>query len=238
MLNVNDLEIRYKKYKRKSFLPYLTLFLGLSAVSLSLFYTFSYYNTYHSDTNCSIHIETPAPEKKEQVDENKTKDEVVVVKEKILKLSPSLDFIDKMQSQTNMNYNSETAAQYKSPSKPVEKKIEVKEPKADIKIKREHEYDDIRHVIKRFEVNHSPALSLFIAKRYYNLGVYDKAYNYALITNEIDNNIEESWIIFAKSLIKLNKRDTAIKILTQYVNHSQSSQAKMLLDEIISGKFR
>jgi len=64
------------------------------------------------------------------------------------------------------------------------------------------------------------------------------SYNYSLITNELNNNIEASWIIFTKSLVKLNKKEMAVKTLQQYVEHSQSNQAKLLLDEITSGKFK
>ncbi|MDD5399960.1 MAG: CDC27 family protein [Sulfurimonas sp.] len=107
----------------------------------------------------------------------------------------------------------------------------------DIKRKNNDE-DDIKDVIKRFNVNHNPALSLFVAKRYYQLGEYEKAYNYALTTNEINNNMEESWIIFSKSLVKMNKKDMAVETLKKYISHSQSSQAKQLLDEIQLGKFK
>ncbi|MDD5373878.1 MAG: CDC27 family protein [Sulfurimonas sp.] len=111
--------------------------------------------------------------------------------------------------------------------------------KTNIDIKRKNnDEDDIKDVIKRFNVNHNPALSLFVAKRYYQLGEYENAYNYALATNEINNNMEESWIIFSKSLVKMNKKDQAVETLKKYISHSQSSQAKQLLDEIQSGKFK
>ena len=99
-------------------------------------------------------------------------------------------------------------------------------------------YSHTEDVIKRFKKNNNPALSLFIAKKYYELENYDQSYNYALITNEINDNIDSSWIIFAKSLVKLNKREEAIKTLNKYIQHSHSNQAKILLDEIKSGKFK
>lgn len=107
-----------------------------------------------------------------------------------------------------------------------------------IDIKRRDDEEDIKHVIKRFNVNHSPALSLFVAKKYYQLGDYEQAYNYSLITNDINNNIEASWLIFSKSLVKLGKKEQAVETLKKYIKHSDSSQARQLLDEIISGKFQ
>jgi len=112
------------------------------------------------------------------------------------------------------------------------------EKKSLLKISINQDQEDIKHVIKRFKVNNNPALSLFVAKKYYQLGDYHKSYNYALITNQLNNNIEASWIIFAKSLMKLEKKDMAIKTLKRYIDSSHSPRAKILLDEIQSGKFK
>ncbi len=111
------------------------------------------------------------------------------------------------------------------------------ENKSSIKIERKND-DDIRDVLNRFNINHNPALSLFVAKKYYQMNEYEQAYNYALITNGINNNIEESWIIFSKSLVKMNKKDEAVEMLKKYIAHSHSSQAKQLLEEIQTGKFK
>lgn len=172
-------------------------------------------------------------------------------KKEKLTLSPSLSFMRKIQGDSVQYYEkSETENKKEETSytkkQTVNKTKEIKkikqpivaEDKSTIKIKKQNTYSDISHVLKRFKVNNNPALSLFVAKKYYQLGDYNKAYNYALITNGINNNIEASWIIFAKSLIKLNKKDEAINTLKKYINHSSSSQAKILLDEILSGKFK
>jgi len=111
------------------------------------------------------------------------------------------------------------------------------ENKSSIKIERKND-DDIRDVLNRFNINHNPALSLFVAKKYYQMDEYEQAYNYALITNGINNNIEESWIIFSKSLVKMNKKNEAVEMLKKYIAHSHSSQAKQLLEEIQTGKFK
>lgn len=119
--------------------------------------------------------------------------------------------------------------------------IEIKEHEGDskkINISKKNTQNDIAGVIKRFKKNSSPALSLFIAKKYYEIGDYHNAYNYALITNEINRDIESSWIIFSKSLVKLGKKEMAIKTLLEYTKESKSDAAKILLDEITSGKFK
>ncbi|MCW8894258.1 MAG: CDC27 family protein [Sulfurimonas sp.] len=290
MLNVRDLEARHRKYKLKSYLPYfliLILFivsaLAVTLVNYNSISTINLQKKESADTtiieNSSLAVQNNII--KEQTEINQTKislqkiasetkviDELKVeekekeeqiVEEKVL-LTPSLDFIRKIQGETPVYYNNEDnlqAKKIKKPKKIIEEKRTVintpdiiiqkkKEPaltiekKSTINIKRKDSDADseIQHVIKRFKVNHNPALSLFVAKKYYQLGEYEKAYNYALITNDINNNIEASWIIFAKSLIKLNKKDMAVKTLSEYINHSHSSEAKILLDEIQSGKFK
>ncbi|MDO9266053.1 MAG: hypothetical protein Q7U00_03125 [Sulfurimonas sp.] len=182
-------------------------------------------------------------------------------KQEKVSLFPSLDFMGKIGSNNQVYYTKETIStaqkvpkeitidikqeEKKQEEKIVPKKVEKIEEvainidkKTPINIARKDEQEDLSHVIKRFNVNHNPALSLFIAKKYYQLGSYEQAYNYALMTNEINSNIEESWIIFSKSLVKMDKKDKAVETLKKYISHSSSSQAKQLLDEILSGKFK
>ncbi len=118
--------------------------------------------------------------------------------------------------------------------------VVIKKPikKTIITIKRRDSQKDIDDVIKRFDNNNNPALSLFVAKKYYELNDYEQAYNYSLITNGINNHIEDSWLIFAKSLVKLHKRDMAIKTLKEYISFSHSGNAKILLSDIQTGKFQ
>jgi len=175
-------------------------------------------------------------------------------------ISPSLDFMNTISSSSPTYYN-EKKTIIKKPkvytqkvkvAKPITKTpkieksvvLEVKAPeievvkKSSINIKRKNTQNDIQHVIARFKKSNNPALSLFVAKKYYELGDYNQAYNYALITNEINNDIEDSWIIFAKSLVKLNKKTKAIETLDKYVKHSHSHKAKLLLDNIRLGKMK
>jgi tetratricopeptide (TPR) repeat protein len=87
-------------------------------------------------------------------------------------------------------------------------------------------------VEKRFNQFRDPDDSLFLAKMYYEKNDYKKAEEWALKTNKINNNIEESWIIFAKSKVKSGKIDEAIHILKNYIRQSNSQKAKILLLKI------
>jgi len=107
-----------------------------------------------------------------------------------------------------------------------------------LNITSKHDDSDLKDVIRRFKKNKNPALSLFIAKRYYAAGEYQKSYNYALMTNEIDKNIEESWIIFSKSLVKLGQHELAMNTLKSYLKTTKSTAADVLLRKIESGTFK
>ena len=96
---------------------------------------------------------------------------------------------------------------------------------------------DILDAERRFKQHNSPALSLFLARQYYARKQYKKSYNYALITNQLDKEVEDSWLIFARSLVKLGKKEKAIKTLKEYIRYSNSTNAKLLLSEITNGKF-
>jgi len=74
--------------------------------------------------------------------------------------------------------------------------------------------------------------ALFLAKSYYDKGNYTKAEYWALQTNKVDDNIEESWLIFAKAKAKQGQINEAIRILTSYVRRSNSVQAKSVLYKI------
>lgn len=295
MLNVNDLEIRHKKYKRKYYAPLFTLIVSVIVIALSV----ASFVIYSSKENVAVEdkiLQEPVlvqkvestpdvEEKNESVVELAAKENLHVATETVTKkeeaaaeetheklvLSPSLGFMSKLES-NNQNYKDpakeltapakheekiepkqaekiEPKIEPKSENKQAEPKIEpIKEEiqevvintdkKSSVTIARKDEMEDVADVIRRFNVNHNPALSLFVAKKYYQLADYEQAYNYALITNDINNNIEESWLIFSKSLVKLNKKDMAVETLKKYVSHSHSSQARQLLDEIQTGKFK
>jgi len=273
MLNVIELENRWRKYKIKSYLPYVSVFFILVLISvLGVFFIQPKKTKVEQKSHIVkketspvvsklntevIQIKKSKPVEKEQI--KQTVKEAKQQKTKKIVLSPSLNFISSMKYDfdTDIVYKKtqvkkqkikqKTKEEEKIKEKVVLKKekksvqqepIQNKKSRINIEINRQDAQKDINDVMKRFQKNNNPALSLFIAKKYYEIGNYRQSYNYALITNGINDEIEISWIIFAKSLVKLNKRDEAINTLKKYINHTHSNQAKILLEDIISGKFR
>jgi len=282
MLNTRDLEERWLKYKIRSYIPHATIVISLVIIVVitSIFLNSDKEKkemallpkikkekqVEHIQTVVTKVTEATLPKNEIVEIKNITAEEVpktVILASQNnfstsnntpFKLSPSLNFMKKMQHSSLPYYQNESRRQQVSSAQIVEEVEELDVEELDIEenskskvieekpkkitIQRRNTSDDIRHIIKRFKKNNNPALSLFIAKKYYELGEYHKAYNYALITNEIDRDIDASWIVFAKSLVKLNQKEMAIKTLKKYVKNSHSSSAKILLDEIVSGKFK
>jgi len=89
---------------------------------------------------------------------------------------------------------------------------------------------------RRFKETQDTDDSLFLAKAYYRQHKYKKAEYWALQTNNINANIEESILIFAKAKVKLGRKHEAIRILSKYIQQTGSVEAKMLLIKIKKGK--
>lgn len=58
------------------------------------------------------------------------------------------------------------------------------------------------------------------------------------MTNQLDKNNEDSWLIFSRSLVKLGKPKQATKALSEYIKYSHSNNAEILLNDIATGKFK
>ena len=246
MLNIIDLEKRWLRYKIKSYIPHVTILISIIIIVLLAFVILSSKTTAKKPVN-KIKVNKTVTIKKEKI----KKAVVVPIKNDIKKmeLHPSFEFMKNMQNSSMPYYHEdETIIQHESVKKQVKKLIPSKEitvqekpkkvEKQKIIIQKGETKDDINSVLQRFKKNNNPALSLFIARKYYEIGNYHKSYNYALITNQIDQNIEASWIVFAKSLVKLGKRKKAMQTLQEYIKVSKSSNAQLLFEEIKSGKFR
>jgi len=90
----------------------------------------------------------------------------------------------------------------------------------------------LNEIERRFKLAHDTDDSLFLAKSYYKKGWYKKAEYWALQTNKIDPNIEESWLIFASAQAKQGKKNSAISVLNSYIRRRNSAEARVLLQKI------
>ncbi len=247
MLDVSKLERRWLKYKLKKVLPYgllitATLILGIIIPWLVL------------EKPSAV---SSTPPKKETI---KPKTSLAIASEHnedTMILEPSMDFIQSM-NPPSIPTADETAvdAPVASPKRtlipnavppqappakePLSKTQPPPIPKATqpvlkgklSSIKRDDAAFDIHEIEERFRENSNPNLGLYIARYHYDHGNYSEAYNYALKTNAINNTMDDSWLIFAKSLVKLGKVDQAKKTLQLYISNSNSESAKNFLDTL------
>jgi tetratricopeptide (TPR) repeat protein len=263
MLNIPDLEKRWLRYKVKSLLPYFILasltIVFVVAYSLITVNTKTHKEHKLTTTLQKSHVnkeQKKAPLKKEQITKKVSSSQQNVTafnnstkkteKAPSEKLSPSMDFINDFETYTpkieHIVKKEQTVKKVKKITHKI-KTVQVEEEPAPvvrstITIERQDTSKDIQNILKRFERDKNPALSLFLAKKYYEIGNYQKASRYALITNGLNKDIEDSWLIFSKSLVKMHQKEKAIKILRQYINSSHSSSAAVLLHDILSGDFQ
>jgi len=94
----------------------------------------------------------------------------------------------------------------------------------------------IETIKKKFISTKKPREALLLAKAYYAKRDYIQAEEWALRANKLNNKLDESWLLFAKSKAKLGKRDEALKILVSYYRKSHSSSAKALIEKIKTGR--
>jgi tetratricopeptide (TPR) repeat protein len=70
------------------------------------------------------------------------------------------------------------------------------------------------------------------AQKYYNEKKYLKALEWAKNANLIDKDDPRSWIITAKALNKMGKKDEAVEILKIYYSYHKNEEVKKLIGEL------
>jgi len=119
-------------------------------------------------------------------------------------------------------------------SKAVLNTSESKSNNLDIFTRSENEMDP-RMIEQRFNETNNVRYAIFLAKYYYDSKDYEKSYRWAFTVNQLDPISEEGWLFFAKSLYKLDRKDDAVKVLKNYLNHYRSQAAQDTLRQIIQG---
>lgn len=255
MLDIHNLERRWLKYKIKSYFPYAAAFIVvLFLILIGSIWIWSKKTNPPplSRSNAKQPTHTPAPLTKRP--ETVAQNDVV--------LEPSMEFVQALSEKSQIDTSPSDTANVPGikpvnhvvasiPPPPVPKSLAVADsqqtmPKVQpmqssktmLSVNRNESPLDILEVQQRFKETSNPTLGLFIARYYYDHGDYSEAYNYALKTNAINSRIDESWIIFSKSLVKLGKTDQAKKTLQLYISQSGSDTAKALLDLIEKGSFK
>jgi predicted Zn-dependent protease len=222
MDEIEELEKRWKKYKRGQYFKRFSYLLIISLIALSAPVGYQKFKEYkiaqkeaqkrEQDRNKTVNKEPIAkkdtapppevvasikPEKKKHI---RPKLNIVVSNEPINGDDPSLT-TNGIEFDKNIN------------NKALAKTIESR-------FKDTKDYDD----------------AMFLAKYYYAKRVFKRAEYWAMQANSIDSSQEDSWIIFAKSKAKQGKRADALRVLQAYFDRTGSMRVKNLIDRIRKGK--
>lgn len=113
--------------------------------------------------------------------------------------------------------------------------LEDQKPKGIIKIETQ-EVNSIKYLKERFEKSHNIIYALMLAEEYYLSKNYQDSNKWSIIANTIDADNEKSWILFAKSKLKLGHKQDAISALEAYLKNNKSKVVQNLLTQIMSGE--
>jgi hypothetical protein len=244
MLDISKLERRWLKYKIKKIFPHVLL---ITTVTILGFFI-PYLLLDKPSHTAQITLKTNPVKVKSPIVLNTKIDEDTMV------LEPSMQFIESMDMPSSPITNVDTVPSTTKPAVTAKTLITsipalpiptptitqtqvIKTPQPIVKgkltsIKHDDTPFDIHELEDRFQDNSNPNLGVYIARYHYDHGNYSEAYNYALKTNSINNSMDDSWLIFAKSLVKLGKEEQAKKTLQLYISNSNSQAAKNYLDSL------
>lgn len=252
MLDVKKLERRWLKYKLRRYTPWLGGTVAIIIIPTTIFFLWD------NDAPLIVaHNTTLATNQSNAV--KPISPTATIPENNDTFIEPSMSFIDSYSNipqpviqppretqiivpakKTTLPAQQQSITSNEPPSskispQPMSKSVKNEVPLA---INRNESKLDIEELERRFKNGSNADLGLFIARYYYDHGNYNEALNYALKTNEINKNLESSWLIFAKSLVKLGKVEQAKKTLQIYLDQSNSESAKSLLNSIEQGTFK
>jgi len=235
MYDIKPLEEEWNKYKKKKMKPWYVLLLTFIVVTACVFIFLNYKDLILSKFDNNISVPS-----------DKSLHTSVFIDRSLMMLEVKNKRIQDSDNEEKTEHKIGKITEIDDPMRyehPNAKKvaITVTEPVKKIKViekprKRMHltiiettsssAYKDVE---RRFSDTADPDDSLFLARTYYEKGNNKKAIYWALQTNKLNSNIEESWIIFAKAKARSGHKSEAIRILSNYIKRSNSIVAQRLL---------
>ena len=227
MYDIKPLEEEWNKYRTKKRRPIYIFVLILFIIIGILMYM-----------NDNIFLQTKKPYVKNNVDKNDILSDSTSVAVSEYNLSKN-NFITKSKNVDKKEHSPIPSIVENIPildevkeDKYKEVKNEKPHKRVQLNIIESSSLDAYKDVEKRFYESRDIDDSIFLAKSYYRKGLYKKSEYWALQTNKLNNNIDESWIIFAQSKMKQGHKNEAVRILTNYVKRTGSQNALNILNRL------
>ena len=260
MYDIPELEKKWRKYKRKKIQKPIIIASVVSVLGIGIAVIVSTYMSKPKAT--TVNAKSATSQKVATATAKNSKDKAIVITRVQNNGNPLVN-VKPTKIQVNNNVNPEqedeqsaknidiSKAEIVKPNVPDDEirvigfdskeKNKIKKKYEDVLVPNQSKQDiqlreQIAEIEERFKSYQDPKDSLKLAKIYYKKGDYKKAESWAVSTNNIDGDIEESWLIFAKSRAKQGDRKDAIKVLQSYYDETNSAKAKDLLVKIRFGK--
>ena len=237
MYDIPELEKKWRKYKRKQIqkpliISFVILLLGAAAAALTLTYL-------NKKDSVEAKVAKKEPKKESNVTANSKKDDAIIITRVSNNTKNSDNSIDLSKAEiVKPNVPDDEIRVIGFDKKDADK---IKKKYEDVLVsnsKASEEKEMALALEEQFKESQDPQDSLKVARYYYKIGDYKKAETWAVNTNNLDGDIEESWLIFAKARAKQGFRVDAIKVLQSYYDETNSPKAKELLDKLRRGKFK
>jgi len=236
MYDIKALEEEWKRYNRKKKRPWYLLFVVVVLTVLTVITAMKtdilkhYYNNVSKNEDSAKRKRVNTKEQKIFIDKALTKLENK--KKRVLVDTPLVSEEPPVEAkQDKLLSDTKSSSPLSSKKKKGKKKLHIEV------IDTGSSSAPYKEIEKRFRLGHDIDDSLFLAKSYYKKKNYKKAEYWALQTNKINENIEESWLIFAKAKAKRGQKNEAIRILNEYIKRTKSVEAKVLLSKIKDNRF-
>ncbi len=110
---------------------------------------------------------------------------------------------------------------------------ENKKAKIDIEIS---DIDSVQYLKDKLQKTHDISFALMLCRNYYSKKDFKNSLKWSIIANDMDSQNAKSWIWFAKSKYRLNKREDAIKALRAFLKTNDSEEVRSLLRNIVHGE--
>jgi len=216
-----------KKCKKRRLLRNIKILLlivimsGIAYVSYSLFF---------KDETIKK-IDSVKKEKVKEINASKNKEivflnkEIILNKKENIKEPPSLRFYIPYNNEAKkVTKNKENLSYKKNTQNRDKKSVQNKE-------KKRIENKEANFIIKT-TVLPSFETCILLANKYYKEGNYKEALKWAKNANIQNNKKAISWILSAKILNKMGKKEEARKILKLYYNYSKDEKVKKLMEQL------
>jgi len=205
---------------------------GSIIVLIGVFLAISYLNINKKNFKPSVKTEKNLSNlgltSKKITDENKTTKKIKKEIKKAEKIEPII----------NLNL-SEIKSNSLTPKTKHTTDEKIKNKKTDITIKNKIDINNTKpakNKIKKTNTLKTTKLPSFdtciaLSKKYYEEGNYKEALKWAKNANLLDRKKAISWIMSAKALYNLGKKEKALKILKIYYNYNKDKKIKELIDK-------